>query len=181
MNIVSLCSNLVVSIDEGATLRQAANLMREQHVGSLVVTATAAGETHAHAVGVLTDRDLAIEGVARDLPVDSTTVGRIASRKIAAVSATGDILDAASVMRTSGVRRLLVVGAEGQLEGVLSTDDLVGALTAELGALAEALASGLEREGRERPKVGDPPRPVFLARGTPGWPLPSPPIAGSRG
>jgi len=62
MNIGSLCRRAIVSIDTGCTLRQAAKLMLSNHVGALLVTVEADGRRDA--VGLVTDRDLAIACVA---------------------------------------------------------------------------------------------------------------------
>ena len=167
MSIAAICRPEVITISAGASLRDAANLMREHHVGALVVTVEAAG--HEQAVGVITDRDLAIEILARDLDPVDVKVGQLARRHLASVPATAGISDAVSVMRDAGVRRLLVTGPEGQLAGFVSADDLLDALAGQLGVLASALRSGIAREGVERASIPPPhPRPVFLPHGTPG-------------
>jgi CBS domain-containing protein len=70
MDIASICQRRIVTIEADATLREAAILMRERHVGALVVT----DSTDAPRVlGVVTDRDLAISAeraaIAAPLPV----------------------------------------------------------------------------------------------------------------
>lgn len=171
MTIADICRREVITIDAGASLREAANRMREHHVGALAVTVEAAG--HEQVVGVITDRDMAIEILARDLSPVDIKVGQLASRQLAAVPLTAGIAQAVSVMREAGVRRLLVTEADGSLAGFVSADDLLEALAAQLGVLAGALRSGIAREGAERPAVAPPrPRPVFLAHGTPGMQQP---------
>lgn len=171
MTIATICRREVITINAGASLRAAANLMREHHVGALVVTAESAG--HEQVVGVITDRDIAIEILARNLDPADVTVGQLASRQLAAVPLTADIAQAVALMREVGVRRLLVTEADGRLAGFVSADDLLEALAAQLGMLAGALRSGIAREGTERPAVPPPrPRPVFLAHGTPGMQQP---------
>ena len=167
MSIAAICQPDVITIDAGASLRDAANLMRAHHVGALVVTVEAAGNEQA--VGVITDRDLAIEILVRDLDPVDVKVGQLASRHLASVPATAGIAEAVAVMRDAGVRRLLVTGQEGQLAGFVSADDLLEALAGQLGVLASALRSGIAREGAERASFPPPhPRPVFLPHGTPG-------------
>ena len=167
MSIAASCQPEVIMIDAGASLRDAANLMRAHHVGALVVTVEAAG--HEQAMGVITDRDLAIEILARDLDPVDVKVGQLASRRLASVPGTAGIAEAVAVMRDAGVRRLLVTGHEGQLAGFVSADDLLEALAGQLGVLASALRSGIAREGAERASIPPPhPRPVFLPHGTPG-------------
>ena len=171
MNIAAICQPEVITIDAGASLRDAANLMREHHVGALVVTVEAAG--HEQAVGMITDRDMAIEILARDLNPTDVKVGQLASRHLASVPGTAVIAEAIAVMHEAGVRRLLVTGNEGQLTGFVSADDLLEALAGQLGILANALRAGIAREGVERPSIPRArPRPVFLPHGTPGMQLP---------
>lgn len=171
MNIDKICKREIVSIDATAPLKDAATLMRSRHVGALVVTVTQ-GERE-QAVGIITDRDLAIEALSRGLDAGEVRVGQVASRHLASVPGTAGIAEAVSVMRQAGVRRLLVTEGEGQLAGFVSSDDLLDALAADLGGLAQALRSGIAREGVERAAIPAPrPRPVFLPHGTPGMQQP---------
>ena len=171
MSIAAICQPEVITIDAGASLRDAANSMRVHYIGALVVTVEAAGQEQA--VGVITDRDLAIEILARDLNPTDVKVGQLASRHLASVPATAGIAEAVAVMREAGVRRLLVTGNEGQLAGFVSADDLLDALAGQLGVLANALRRGIAREGVERASISPPrPRPVFLPHGTPGMQQP---------
>ena len=167
MSIAAICQPEVITINAGASLRDAASLMRAHHIGALVVTVDAAG--HEQVVGVITDRDLAIEILARDLNPTDVKVGELASRHLASVPDTAGIAEAVAVMREAGVRRLLVTGTDGQLAGFVAADDLLGALAGQLGVLASALRSGIAREGVERASIPPArPRPVFLPHGTPG-------------
>ena len=171
MSIAAICQPEVVTINAGASLYDAANLMRAHHIGALVVTVDAAG--HEQAVGVITDRDLAIEVLASDLNPTDVKVGQLASRHLATVPGTAGIGEAVAVMQAAGVRRLLVTGNEGQLTGFVSADDLLEALAGQLGVLANALRAGIAREGVDRPLIPRArPRPVFLAHGTPGMQQP---------
>lgn len=67
MNIGEICTQEVVMADRAMSLQQAAALMRQHHVGALVVTASSADAVQA--VGMVTDRDLVIEARARGLLV----------------------------------------------------------------------------------------------------------------
>jgi CBS domain-containing protein len=171
MSIAQICRREIVTIDAGASLREAATLMRSRHVGALVVTVVN-GE-HEQAVGVVTDRDLAIEILARDLNPGEVKVGQLASRRLASVPGSAGIAEAVAVMQKASVRRLLVTEQQGQLSGFVSADDLLDALAGELSGLAQALHIGIAREGAERVSIAPPrPRPVFLPHGTPGMQQP---------
>lgn len=172
MNIASLIQREIVSIDEQATLVEAARLMRAQHVGALVVTRQ--GERGAQAIGVLSDRDLAVEALARELAPATQAVGPLAHRRLVAVPGGAGVSEALAAMRESGVRRLLVTGEQGELVGLVAIEDIVDTLAAQWSELAQALRAGIEREAAERGPIEPPQarRPVFLAQGTPGMPWP---------
>jgi len=171
MTIAAICRRQVVTIDALASLREAAARMREHHVGALVVTTEIAGaET---VIGIITDRDLTIDVLARDLNPAEAKVGQLASRHLASVPETAGIAQAVEVMKQTGVRRLLVTGAEGCMTGFVAADDLLEALAEQLTGLALALRSGVARESAERAAIAPArPRPVFLAHGIPGMQQP---------
>ncbi|HWI81144.1 CBS domain-containing protein [Ramlibacter sp.] len=153
MNIASFCQRDVVTIEADASLRDAAGAMRERHVGALVVTDATAPSRVA---GVVTDRDLAIEVLARDLDAGSIRIGQLVRRAPVSVPGDGSLREAVAAMEQAGVRRLLVTGDDGRVIGFLSADDLVQALAAEVAGLARALRSGMERETAERPSATPP-------------------------
>lgn len=167
MNIAQLCKRPVVSIDSAAPLKEAATLMRKEHVGALLVTV--ADGDQPRAVGVVTDRDLAVEILARDLVPGDVRVGQLASRKLAAVPGSAGIVEAVAAMGEAGVRRLIVTADDGEITGFVSSDDILEAVAGELAGLSMALRNGIARESQERKSIPDPrPRPVFLPHGTPG-------------
>jgi len=73
MNIASICQRRIVTIDSSRSLAEAAALMRDRHVGALVVTAgTPEGQ---RVVGIATDRDLVIHVLANGLDASVVEVG----------------------------------------------------------------------------------------------------------
>jgi CBS domain-containing protein len=170
MNIASLCTRPIVSIGAGASLREAAALMRRHHVGSLVVT-TMHGERQV-ATGIVTDRDLLLELLGPRWPAEDVVVGAIPTRKLVAVPGAAGVTEAVATMAEAGVRRLLVTDEEGRLAGLVSADDLLDALAKDLSQLAGAYRAGIARESAERPPVEPGPRhAVFMPHGTPGMHL----------
>lgn len=142
MNIESVCTRDVATVDRDAPLRAAAQVMLDRHVGALVVTA--AGGTRV--AGVITDRDIAVEALARELDAGRASVGDLASGRAVAIPASASIGDAIATMREEGLRRLLVTDGRGRLAGIVTLDDLVDALAGQLDDLAEALRGGPRRE-----------------------------------
>lgn len=166
MDLASLCPREVVGIDAEASLRQAAALMCEEHVGALVVMS---GGDPPQVVGLVTDRDLAIEGLGRPGDPDDLKVGHLAKSPPLAVPGAAGVGEAIAAMEKAAVRRLLVVDPDGGVIGIVSSDDLLRAVAGELGMLARALGDNIEREKGTRGVVraAAPARPVlFPAFGT---------------
>ncbi|VTU36323.1 Hypoxic response protein 1 [Variovorax sp. PBS-H4] len=170
MNIGSICTRRMIAVDSNSTLAQAAGLMREHHVGALIVTSqTAAGPC---VTGVVTDRDLVIDVLARGLETAGIKIGDLASDKIASVPEEIDIVGATAAMEAHGVRRMLVTDGEKRVTGIVSLDDLMDACAKELAGLAAVIRSGIEREVAESRGDPQPPKPMPLrvpAVGTAGW------------
>jgi len=148
MKIGDVCTRQVVVADRAVSLQQAAALMRERHVGTLVLTGDSGDGPQV--IGIVTDRDIVLEAVARGADVARTEVGRVATPKVAALPAEAGVGEAITTMKELGVRRLLVTESDGRLCGVVSVDDLLGALGHEMAELAHALRKGIDRESAER-------------------------------
>jgi CBS domain-containing protein len=155
MKVAEICTRELIMADQAASLQQAATLMREHHVGTLLVVAN--GAEGMQAVGIVTDRDVVIEAVARGLDVAQTPVGRLAEGKLAVVPANSTLEAAIESMKARGVRRLLVAGEGDAVQGIVSLDDLLDAVAHQLSGLARVARAGIERETSERAPL--PPRP----------------------
>lgn len=180
MTVASICSRQIVSAHRDETLPRVARLMREHHVGSVVITESRGDGTHV--VGLVTDRDLVIEVLARGLEGAAVPVGTlIGGGPLLSVLDGADFGEAIALMQTGGVRRLLVRDAEGHLVGVLSFDDLLRVCGAQIAGLAAVLAKGQVRENAnagpleaaEVPPQAPKPRLRVPAMGTAGWPMPA--------
>jgi len=139
MNVRELCKREAVTVREFDELTDAAKLMREQHVGYLVVVEPVVSDRGYRPVGVLTDRDIAIGVVARGVDPRSLRVGDLMSRKPVVVDESSSIEAALSEMRRIGVRRLPVVSDGGLLAGVISMDEALYTLSAAMVSVAGAI------------------------------------------
>ena len=172
MNLGSICTRRVITIDTQQTLQQAAQLMRDQHVGALVVTQdTPEGR---RIVGIVTDRDLAVEVLARagDGVPGSSLAALVGEQALVGISEDATLGEAILRMRESGVRRLLVRSEQGLLVGLLSFDDVLQACAAQLTGLAAVLPRARQRETLRRKPVAvpRPALPVALPpMGNGGW------------
>jgi CBS domain-containing protein len=154
MNLGTLCKRHVVSIDRGQSLHQAARLMREHHVGSIVVTDD--GPEGRRVVGIVTDRDLAIEVLADTGTTQSQPVGELLDGTLVSAPSHAGLEQGIDLMRAAGVRRLLVRDEQGHLAGIVSFDDLLDACAQQLSGLADVMRKGLQREASERAMVAAP-------------------------
>jgi CBS domain-containing protein len=107
----------LVTMDGNDTLTAAAQEMRDQAIGDVVVTD---GD---NVVGIVTDRDITVRAVAESMDPNSTKLNQIISRDVVTISQHDDAVAAADLMRTYAVRRLPVVD-DGRLVGVISMGDL---------------------------------------------------------
>ncbi len=114
-----------VIVEADATITDAATVMNERVVGAVVVVD---GPT---VLGVLTDRDLVVRAVAAGVPVDAR-VDSVMSTPPVTLAASEDVRAALPIFRTHGFRRLPLLDDAGRLAGVLTVDDLLIDLTADL-------------------------------------------------
>jgi CBS domain-containing protein len=150
MNVGEMCQRNTITVLASDEIVTAARLMREKHVGFLVVVEPAAQEGAVVPVGVVTDRDIVVSTIA--LGVDPTTVcvGDVMTCKPTVALAQDSIGDAICQMRHAGVRRLPVVGDYGHLVGVLSLDDVLTNRADELDAATTVITKGRQLEASTR-------------------------------
>jgi CBS domain-containing protein len=150
MGIGEICCREVVFARRNESVAQAARLMREHHVGSVVVADERNGRRYP--VGVVTDRDIAVGVVALGLDPEKRNVESAMPAELVCVRETDGLGRAVALMRAQGVRRLPVIDAAGGLIGILSADDALEVLSEELYCLAGMVAAG-ERFEREQRKA----------------------------
>ncbi|HSJ48962.1 MAG TPA: CBS domain-containing protein [Gammaproteobacteria bacterium] len=126
MSVGKLCSRVVTVVRREESIMAAARLMRQQHVGNVVVV-DAEGDGQ-RPVGILTDRDIVVELVAKELDLKVVTVGDAMSCDLLTLPEDMDLLEAVGEMRSHAVRRAPVVDARGMLVGIISIDDVLGVL-----------------------------------------------------
>jgi CBS domain-containing protein len=139
MKVGMLCRKDVVTIREDGDLGAAAKMMREKHVGYLVVVRPQLSDGSLVPVGVVTDRDIVVKVLAPQADPRTLRVGDVMTQQPVVAEDAGDIRDALLAMRRIGVRRLPVVGSAGQLVGVLSLDDIIDTLAEELNNVAGSI------------------------------------------
>lgn len=148
MRVGEACNRTVVTADAALGVIEAAQLMREQHVGTLVVVERGEG---GRPIGILTDRDIVVEAVAESAPLEQIGISDIMSTDILTAREGDDLLEALDRMHNAGVRRMPVVNGGGRLIGILALDDVLELLTEVMGRLSQLSGMQRDRERRERP------------------------------
>ena len=149
LTVGEVCTRSVTIAFRTTLLNGAARLMRENHVGSLVVVDETGGKRIV--VGILTDRDIVTSVLALDLDCSTLMVEDVMSTDVVTARENDSLIDVMQIMRRKGVRRVPVVGPEGELLGLVTLDDLLEILAQELGLLVSAIETEGQRERRLRP------------------------------
>jgi CBS domain-containing protein len=143
-----ICTRSVTIAFKQTPLNGAARLMRENHVGCLVVVDEVGGKRIV--VGVLTDRDIVTAVVASDLDPSTLQVQDVMSTDLVTAREDDSLIDLMHTMRRKGVRRIPVVDEQDELIGVVTLDDVLDILAQELGLLVAAIDSEGQRERQIR-------------------------------
>jgi CBS domain-containing protein len=136
-------------LSDGDTLVDAAKALARSDVGSMPVK-----DAGGHLVGVITDRDLVVRGLAEGCDPASTMVRDIASRDVVTVSVDDSAEAVAQVLADHQIRRVPVLDG-GRLAGIVSQADV--ALGMSKPAVANVVRAISEEEGSEAPKVAESP------------------------
>jgi CBS domain-containing protein len=148
MAIGEICNREVVVVQRDCTILEAAQLMRQHHVGDVVVVEERGGINVP--VGLVTDRDLVVEIMAPEIDQAVITVGDIMMSDLVTVRESAGVSETIEYMRVKGVRRVPVVGENGGLVGILALDDLLELLSEELLSLSRLVRHEQKREMMSR-------------------------------
>jgi CBS domain-containing protein len=148
MSVGQFCNRDTVIIRKEESIVEAAKLLRQFHVGSVIVVEDAAAGVKP--VGIVTDRDLVVEILAAELDPGAVAIGDIMSYDLITAHEQDGLWDTLQRMRAKGVRRVPVVDQHGSLVGILSSDDLLEVLAGELTELVKIINREQEREQKVR-------------------------------
>jgi len=149
MRAGEFCNREVVVVDEERSITEAAQIMREYHVGDVVICKVKNGKQTP--VGIFTDRDIALEIVAKGTDPESISVGDAMSFELTTVTEDDDLMHVIEVMRDKGIRRVPVIDVDEALVGILTVDDIVDLLSEVLVDLAHLMDRQRRREAKLRP------------------------------
>jgi predicted transcriptional regulator len=123
-------------------------MMRDAHIGNIVVVEDREGKKVP--AGVVTDRDIAVQLVAKEIDPHDIAVSDLMGQELFVAREEEDIHDVIQRMRYRGVRRLSVVSPDGALAGVIALDDLLKYLADELVGIARVSSRGRYAERQRR-------------------------------
>jgi CBS domain-containing protein len=149
MNVGTICSRKVITASPQLDVQSAAQLMRQEHIGFLVIVPEEPSGPQPP-LGVLTDRDIVIAVVAKRADPALLKVGDVMSMQPVVAGESEAVDTALRTMRRAGVRRLPVVNARGEVVGVLSFDDLLEFVANEMDSLSTTVRNGRQIEGVTR-------------------------------
>jgi len=148
MPVGEICTREVTVMRRDETVMEAAKLMRQHHVGSILVVEDRNGVQIP--VGIVTDRDLVVEVMAPELDHMVITVGDIMTQELFTVKDGMDTFEAIQYMRSKTVRRLPIVDEHGGLVGILTLDDVLELLAEEMLDLSKLVGYERKKEMRHR-------------------------------
>ena len=148
MLLNEICTPDVVYCSADSTALAAARLMRERHVGDVVVVEEPNGDQVP--IGVVTDRDIVVEVIAQEQDPAKVTVREIMRTPVVVAQATEEVSQAVERMKVHGIRRIPVMGESHRLVGILCLDDLLKQIAAEAGTLVDIVSREQNREHRLR-------------------------------
>ena len=148
MSAGEYCNRDVVVVSKTEPVQEAITLMRNHHVGDVVVVEQA--KHGVIPVGILTDRDIVLEILAEDVDLNTVNIGDVMSYELVTVNESTTLIDTLKIMRQKGIRRIPVVNEKGTLEGLLSVDDRLELLAEQLNDLVALISKEQSSESRRR-------------------------------
>jgi CBS domain-containing protein len=125
----------VVTISPDASIKEAANLMTNHNVGSLVVS------SYKKPIGIITDRDIVTRVVHLSKDLYHTKVVDVMTGNPHVLGEELSLFEALESMKDKGVRRFPIVNEEGDLSGFFSVDDVLYLLAIEMSAVRRIIES----------------------------------------
>ena len=130
----------VVTASADESVVEVARRMALLDVGDVIVVEERAGQLP-RPIGIVTDRDLVIEVLARpEASPGTTTIADILRRPLVTATEADDVDAVLETMRQHVIRRIPIVDRDGGLQGVLSIDDVLGLLRDDIAIVAKVLA-----------------------------------------
>jgi len=148
VNASEFCNREVVVVEKDAAVAAAARLMRQYHVGTVVVVQP--GDKQRRPVGILTDRDIVLQFVAPGVAPDEISVSDAMATEFVTIGEDTGLFETVEMMKRHGVRRIPVVNAGGELVGLVAADDVLELLAEQLADLVAVTIAQRRQESDRR-------------------------------
>ena len=140
MLVRDVMSSPVITMDENESSNKAAIAMDREDLGAVIVT-NQAGKS----IGIITERDLVIRVLAKNLKPDTVKAKEIMTTPLVNIEPEATISEAARRMNMLDIRRLGVF-YKGNLVGIVSSKDILGVMP----ELIEIIQERSQIEGASR-------------------------------
>jgi CBS domain-containing protein len=143
MNTKQGFRKIVVTATPETSARTLAILMRDRHVGAVIIT------KNERPVGIVTDRDLVVRVMAPERDPLAVLARDVMTPDPLTLREGTPLREAIEEMRARGIRRIPVVDEEGRLVNIHTLDDMLVVLGEEIASLGRAVVAGIDKERQE--------------------------------
>ena len=143
LRAIDICRTDMVTANENTSLDEVAKLMRQNHIGDVVITRS--DKAKEIPIGVLTDRDIVVHGIACDIALDEVAAGDLSTQDLGTFEPVADIVEIVRTMNAHAVRRI-VVSDGSTYNGIISFDDILWALSQIVSNLSAVTERQIQRE-----------------------------------
>ena len=144
MKVGDICVREVIYVEQQEPILTVAELMRQHHVGSVLVVTKKAHKLIP--VGILTDRDLVVEIIAPNIDPTKLLAQDVMVYDLVVVNEIDEMWEVANLMQAKGIRRVPVVDHDGFLVGIFCMDDIMEIVTSELNGLIKLMEREKQNE-----------------------------------
>lgn len=148
MNAGDICTRDVIIVNREDSALEAARLMRQYHVGDVIVVDRK--DEQNVPIGIITDRDIVLELVAKEVDAASVNAGDIMTENLLTTREDEALTELIQKMQAKGVRRAPVLDDQGGLIGIVSNDDLIELIGEQLSSLVTLVNREEHRESTLR-------------------------------
>ena len=145
MSLKNLCRREVVTVKPGTLVEEVTKIMEEKNIGSIIVSNDGTewkelGIRGAKEFGIVTDRDIALRVINNRLDPTKTPIERVMTKKnLLVLREDMGLYEALEQITKAAVRRFPVVDAEGNLQGIITIDDIIQLLGKEMADVAKVI------------------------------------------
>ena len=140
MSLGNLCRREIICVDSRTTVKEAAKLMEGKNIGSTIVV------QERKPIGILTDRDILLRVMNRGLDPEKTSVDEVMTKQIVTLKEDMGLFEALQKVKGKGIRRFPIVDSNGNLQGIMTLDDIFYLLGKEMSDVTSIIEN-------ERPKL----------------------------